>query len=57
MNSPDSSEAPTKSRIRRFIQFAPIRAVVAIFMTALGGGLTLTYLGELAQNFGGCLAI
>lgn len=53
MNSRDSSEVPTKSRMRRFVYFAPVRAVIAIFLTALAGGLTLTYLGETAKHFGG----
>jgi len=40
------------SRTQRFIRFPLIRMVVAIFMTALAGGLTLTYASKLAHLWG-----
>lgn len=40
------------SRIQRFIRFPLIRMVVAIFMTALAGGLTLTYASKMAKLWG-----
>lgn len=38
---------------QRFIQFPLTRIVLAIFITALAGGLSLTYLGKLAHSWGG----
>ena len=53
MNAANSSVAPTMGRMGRLVHFAPVRAVLAVFFTALAGGLTLTYLGELAHRSGG----
>lgn len=40
------------SRTQRFLRFPLTRMVVAIFMTALAGGLTLTYAGKTAHQWG-----
>lgn len=42
-----------RTRGQRFIQFPLTRIVLAIFLTALAGGLSLTYLGKLAHTWGG----
>ena len=55
------SVAAPRTRGQRFIQFPLTRIVLAIFITALAGGLSLTYLEKLAHSWGGrmwpeCLA-
>ena len=35
-----------RSRLRRFLDFTLVRMVVAIFATALAGGLTTAFVGE-----------
>ena len=40
------------SRTQRFIRFPLIRMVIAIFMVALAGGLTLTYASKMAHQWG-----
>lgn len=40
------------SRAQRFIRFPLIRMVIAIFMVALAGGLTLTYASKMAHHWG-----
>lgn len=47
------SIAAPRTRGQRFIQFPLTRIVLAIFITALAGGLSLTYLGKLAHSWGG----
>jgi len=49
MNTHVGKDGLALSRMQRFIRFPLIRMVVAIFMTALAGGLTLTYAGKLAH--------
>lgn len=49
MNTHSLKNGPALSRTQRFMRFPLIRMVVAIFMTALGGGLTLAYAGKLAH--------
>jgi CAAX protease family protein len=49
MNTCTVENVAAPSRARRFLRFALIRMVVAIFMTALAGGLTLAYAGKLAH--------
>jgi membrane protease YdiL (CAAX protease family) len=39
---------PKRSRFQRFIRFPLTLMIIAIFMTALAGGLTLTYASQLA---------
>ena len=48
----DPVAAPHTLR-QRFTQFPLTRIVLAIFITALAGGLSLTYLGKLAHSWGG----
>ena len=52
MNTDIVKPASSLSRIQRFMRFPLTRMVLAIFLTALGGGLTLAYAGELAQQWG-----
>ncbi len=42
----------TPSRAQRFMRFPLTRMVLAIFITALAGGLTLTYAGKMAHRWG-----
>ncbi|MEO8460521.1 MAG: CPBP family intramembrane glutamic endopeptidase [Dokdonella sp.] len=52
MNAPVGSDTSPKNPMQRLVHFAPVRAVLAIFLTALAGGLTLTYLGEMTHPSG-----
>jgi len=44
---------PLRAIVRRVVRFPLTRIVIAIFVVALAGGLTLTYLGKLAHAWGG----
>ncbi|MGV8932847.1 MAG: CPBP family intramembrane glutamic endopeptidase [Luteimonas sp.] len=52
MSTPIGKDGFALSRMQRFIRFPLTRMVVAIFMTALAGGLTLTYAGKVAHLWG-----
>jgi membrane protease YdiL (CAAX protease family) len=49
MNTCTVEKMAPPSRAQRFLHFAPVRMLLAIFMTALAGGLTLAYAGKLAH--------
>lgn len=49
MNTCTVEKTAAPSRIQRFLRFALVRMLLAIFMTALAGGLTLAYAGKLAH--------
>lgn len=42
--------APTPSRLRRVLDLTIVRIVLAAFMTALAGGLTMAFVGEAAHR-------
>ena len=52
MSTRENKNGPTLSRTQRFLRFPLTRMVIAIFITALAGGLTLAYAGELAHRWG-----
>ena len=49
MNTLVGPDVAPRTRGQRFLQFPLTRMVLAIFITALAGGLSLTYLGKLAH--------
>ena len=53
MNTLAHSKVAGRTRGQRFIEFPLTRMVLAIFITALAGGLSLTYLKKLAHAWGG----
>lgn len=55
MNTLVDPEITPRTRGQRFMQFPLTRIVLAIFITALAGGLSLTYLGKLAHVWGGSM--
>ena len=52
MSNQVDKNGPTLSRTQRFLRFPLTRMVMAIFITALAGGLTLDYAGKLAHRWG-----
>jgi hypothetical protein len=52
MSTQVDKDRPTLSRTQRFMRFPLTRMVIAIFITALAGGLTLTYASTLAHRWG-----
>jgi len=55
METPVGPEVAARTRWQRFMRFPLTRMALAIFITALAGGLSLTYLGRLAEAWGGSL--
>lgn len=52
MNAPVDPEITARTLGQRFMQFSLTRIVLATFITALAGGLSLAYLGKLAHAWG-----
>ena len=52
MDSQVDKDGLAQSRTQRFMRFPLVRMVIAVFMTALAGGLTLTYASKLAKPSG-----
>lgn len=46
------NDGPPWSRVQRFLRFPLVRMVLAIFICALAGGLTLAYAGKVAHSWG-----
>ena len=51
MDTMNASHAARPSRVRRFLRFPLTRMIIAIFVCALAGGLTLTYADKVAAQW------